>query len=182
MTINIRPENNADRAAVWNVNRAAFPTDAEADLVDALRDGGYGRVSLVPNKRGRSSATSSSATCRFTRRREQSPRCRWPRWPCCRTINVAASAADWSPTVCSRAGRRDIGSSWYLATRSSTRVSASRRTSHRLWSPHSAAERRGWRWSWFPALWPACKAASNIHRRLDSLVDRTTGIVRTMPA
>ena len=43
----IRPETKQDRQAVWNVNRAAFETDAEATLVDALRDGGYVEVSLV---------------------------------------------------------------------------------------------------------------------------------------
>ncbi|KUH38158.1 MULTISPECIES: GNAT family N-acetyltransferase [Streptomyces] len=32
-----RPETDADRAAVHAVNAAAFPTPAEADLVDALR-------------------------------------------------------------------------------------------------------------------------------------------------
>lgn len=52
MTINIRPETDADRAAVRNVNRAAFPTEVEANLVDALRDGGYGRVSLVAEQAG----------------------------------------------------------------------------------------------------------------------------------
>lgn len=48
--VEIRPESAADRQGVWNVNRAAFPTDAEANLVDALRDGGYSRVSLVAVK------------------------------------------------------------------------------------------------------------------------------------
>ncbi|MFG3497473.1 GNAT family N-acetyltransferase [Streptomyces sp. NPDC047928] len=33
-----RPETGADRAAVRAVNAAAFPTGAEADLVDALRE------------------------------------------------------------------------------------------------------------------------------------------------
>lgn len=47
MSLEIRPETDQDRLAVWNVNRAAFETDAEANLVDALRDGGYVEVSLV---------------------------------------------------------------------------------------------------------------------------------------
>lgn len=33
-----RPETSADIAAVHAVNAAAFPTEAEADLVDALRE------------------------------------------------------------------------------------------------------------------------------------------------
>lgn len=47
MSIEIRPEQAADREAIWNVNHAAFETDAEADLVDSLRDGGFVEVSLV---------------------------------------------------------------------------------------------------------------------------------------
>ena len=43
----IRPELPTDRAAIWNVNHLAFGSDAEANLVDALRDGGFLAVSLV---------------------------------------------------------------------------------------------------------------------------------------
>jgi putative acetyltransferase len=43
----IRDEVPADRAAVRDVHRQAFGQDEEARLVDALRDGGYARVSLV---------------------------------------------------------------------------------------------------------------------------------------
>jgi putative acetyltransferase len=43
----IRPETPGDHTAVQGVNRLAFGRDAEARLVDALRDGGYVRVSLV---------------------------------------------------------------------------------------------------------------------------------------
>ena len=47
MTLEIRPEEDQDRKAVWNVNRLAFDAEDEANLVDALRDGGYVEVSLV---------------------------------------------------------------------------------------------------------------------------------------
>jgi putative acetyltransferase len=47
MTPTIRPETPADREAIHQVNRLAFGQDAEAVLVDALRAGGYGRLSLV---------------------------------------------------------------------------------------------------------------------------------------
>ncbi len=47
MTPTIRPETEADREAVRRVHQLAFGQDAEADLVDALRAGGYARVSLV---------------------------------------------------------------------------------------------------------------------------------------
>jgi len=47
MSVVIRPETGQDRAAIWSVNQAAFEGDAEANLVDALRDGGFAEVSLV---------------------------------------------------------------------------------------------------------------------------------------
>ncbi len=43
----IRPEIKQDRQAIWNINRTAFETDAEANLVDTLRDGDYVEVSRV---------------------------------------------------------------------------------------------------------------------------------------
>ena len=48
----IRPETIADPEAIRNVNCLAFGQDAEARLVDALRDGGYVRLSLVAEKDG----------------------------------------------------------------------------------------------------------------------------------
>ncbi len=50
--MNIRPEVAADHEAIRHVNRLAFGQDAEARLVDALRDGGYLRVSLVAEQGG----------------------------------------------------------------------------------------------------------------------------------
>ncbi len=47
MEFEIRRESAADRAAIWRLHQAAFGTVTEADLVDALRDGGYAEVSLV---------------------------------------------------------------------------------------------------------------------------------------
>ena len=47
MDVNIRPENHDDRDAIRHVNNAAFGGDVEANLVDALRDGGFAEVSLV---------------------------------------------------------------------------------------------------------------------------------------
>lgn len=45
--ITIRPERPGDSDAIHAVHRAAFPTDAEARLVDRLRADGAARVSLV---------------------------------------------------------------------------------------------------------------------------------------
>ena len=52
MVITVRPESDVDREAIWNVNRAAFDSEAEANLVDALRDGGFIEVSLVAEVEG----------------------------------------------------------------------------------------------------------------------------------
>jgi hypothetical protein len=49
----ILPESPADRDAVRLVNLLAFRRDAEADLVAALRAGGFTRVSLVAEVGGR---------------------------------------------------------------------------------------------------------------------------------
>ena len=49
----MRPERPADRAAVFDVVARAFPTDAEAQLVDRLRDAGAATISLVAERDGR---------------------------------------------------------------------------------------------------------------------------------
>lgn len=51
--ITIRAETPHDIDAIRNVNRLAFGQDDEAGLVDALRDGGYVRFSLVVEVNGR---------------------------------------------------------------------------------------------------------------------------------
>jgi putative acetyltransferase len=45
--VGIRPEAPPDLAAIHAVHLAAFPTDAEARLVDTLRDAGRLTISLV---------------------------------------------------------------------------------------------------------------------------------------
>lgn len=52
MTI-VRPENADDAAAIRAVHVASFPTDAEAALVDLLREAGHLTVSLVAVVDGR---------------------------------------------------------------------------------------------------------------------------------
>jgi putative acetyltransferase len=47
MGLLIRAESQSDQASIREVNRLAFGQDDEGRLVDALRDGGYARVSLV---------------------------------------------------------------------------------------------------------------------------------------
>lgn len=53
MNLTIRPEGDDDLAAIRRMNQLAFGGDAEADLVDALRTGGYVDVSLVADVDGR---------------------------------------------------------------------------------------------------------------------------------
>lgn len=48
----IRPETEKNSDAVFKVNQRAFPTPAEAKLVNELRDGGFVRVSLVAEIEG----------------------------------------------------------------------------------------------------------------------------------
>lgn len=48
----IRAETTADHETIRQVNSLAFGQDAEARLVDALRNGGYVRLSLVAEKEG----------------------------------------------------------------------------------------------------------------------------------
>jgi putative acetyltransferase len=52
VNLTIRQEVHADQEAIRHVNRLAFGQDTEARLVDALRDGGYVRVSLVAEAEG----------------------------------------------------------------------------------------------------------------------------------
>jgi putative acetyltransferase len=53
MAVVVRPEAPSDRAAIFAVNASAFPTEAEARLVDALRAAGRLAVSLVAEDDGR---------------------------------------------------------------------------------------------------------------------------------
>lgn len=52
MKLTIRPESPADIDAVRAVHKAAFPTPAEAGLVDRLRTNGKAEVSLVAEAEG----------------------------------------------------------------------------------------------------------------------------------
>lgn len=45
--MNIHEENFADINTIWNINADAFETEAEANLVNALRDSGCTFISLV---------------------------------------------------------------------------------------------------------------------------------------
>src|SRR3954467_9586625 len=52
MNVHIRAEVAADHDAIRRVNRLAFGQDEEARLVDALREGGHVRLSLVAERAG----------------------------------------------------------------------------------------------------------------------------------
>lgn len=51
-TMIIRKEQQADQKAVWRINAEAFETQAEANLVDALRAAGDPLISLVAEEEG----------------------------------------------------------------------------------------------------------------------------------
>jgi predicted N-acetyltransferase YhbS/SAM-dependent methyltransferase len=53
MNVTVRADTPGDLEAVREVNRHAFGQEDEARLVDALRDGGYARLSLVAEEGGR---------------------------------------------------------------------------------------------------------------------------------
>jgi len=45
--MNIRKEKDSDIEGIWKVNAEAFETEAEANLINALRDSGISYISLV---------------------------------------------------------------------------------------------------------------------------------------
>ncbi len=45
--MNIRKEKDSDKDNIWKVNAEAFETEAEANLVNALRDSGISFISLL---------------------------------------------------------------------------------------------------------------------------------------
>jgi putative acetyltransferase len=47
MKLHIRPETKEDIKKIWRINAAAFDTEAEANLVDSLRESGTRLISLV---------------------------------------------------------------------------------------------------------------------------------------
>ncbi len=47
MTMAIRKEQDSDKESIWKVNAEAFETEAEANLVNALRDSGTPFISLL---------------------------------------------------------------------------------------------------------------------------------------
>ena len=53
MNATVRAETPEDLEAIREVHRRAFGQEDEARLVDALRDGGYARLSLVAEEGGR---------------------------------------------------------------------------------------------------------------------------------
>ena len=48
--MNIRTEKATDVDKIWNINAEAFETEAETNLVNALRDSGVSYISLVAEK------------------------------------------------------------------------------------------------------------------------------------
>ena len=149
MSIIIRPESTADHDAIRHVNRLAFGQDDEARLVDALRDGGFLRVSLVAEQAGQVVGHILFSDLPIHHRGPG--RCRrWPlpRWRSYPNFRSKGSGRRWCRRDWRRAGSRATGSSSSWATRTSTHGSGSRRSWLRTWNRRFRAATPSWRWSW----------------------------------
>lgn len=151
MSVELRPENNGDRAAIWHVNQEAFGGDSEVKLVDALRDGGFAEVSLVAELDGEivGHILFSRVTI-ITNVGTVNALSLAPRWRSCRVISDVGSAAGSWKWDFKRVEKAATRLSWCLATLTSTHDSGSRRNWLVRWNHRSAAVRHGWLWSLCP--------------------------------
>ncbi len=83
----IHIENPTDPQATRKVIRLAFGRDDEAFLADALRDGGYVRLSLVAEVERLVVGHILSVTWPSSAKRPHSRRWLSHRWPCCPNIS-----------------------------------------------------------------------------------------------
>ena len=161
----IRPENDADIAAISDVNRLAFGREDEARLVEQLRRQGYARLSLVAEIEGRvvghvlfsavhivdgSGSTTALALAPLAV------------IPACQRQGLGATrpARPGSGIGGRTSHRRRGGRSALLI------VASVLPPSRRGASTRPMRARRSWRLSWPPARSMACMASSNIHRLL----------------
>ena len=145
----VRPEGDGDFGAIRTVNREAFGTVAEADLVDALRANGDAALSLV--------AEDDSGVVGHIL---------FSHLPIRTTARDVAAVALAPMSVLPRWQRRGVGSAlvraglasverpvakpwWFSATPPTTRASASRPA----WLSHCRHPSPGppsWPWNWYP--------------------------------
>ena len=97
----IRPETTADDAAIREVNRLAFGGDGEARLVDALRDGGYARISLVAEEEGRAVGHVLFGVLAIATLQGEIEALSWPRWQWSSRTSAGGSG---TPRVASSTG------------------------------------------------------------------------------
>lgn len=100
----IRPEPESDRQAIWSVNLAAFDTEAEAELVDALRDGGFNEVSLRAEVEGQIVGHILFLPLTVITESGTVDACHSPRWLSYRVIRDKGSEADSSKRAFGNAG------------------------------------------------------------------------------
>ncbi len=123
--VTIRAETSDDPGAIFAVHAAAFPTDAEARLVNALRAGGKATVSLVAEV----DATVVGHVLFTPVRLEPGP-------GSCLGVGLAPSRCGlhssggesgrgWSTPDSKRAAAPGSGSSWFWASLATTIASAS---------------------------------------------------------
>src|SRR4051794_7316154 len=121
----VRPENPDDPEAVREVNRLAFGRADEARLVDALRDGGYARLSLVAEEGGLVVSHILFSDLPIDTSDARCTPWPWHRWPSSPPGNGRGSARCWCGRACGSVRNRATRSWSSWATRTSTPDSAS---------------------------------------------------------
>lgn len=92
MPILVRNETERDHEAVRQVNRLAFGQEAEARLVDALRTGGFARVSLVAEVNGQVVGHIMFSDLNILTGNGTVAALAWHQWPCSLISSDKASA------------------------------------------------------------------------------------------
>lgn len=151
----IRPETAADVEAIRDVNRLAFGQDDEARLVDALRGGGFVRLSLVAEESGLVvghilfSDLPIITDVGTVPALALAPMAVLPEF---QRRGIGSALVRRGLDECRRRG---TGSSSCWATRTSTPASAFPPTWPHASPRRSPAGKRSWRWSWCRGRWTA---------------------------
>ena len=162
----VRMERPDDREAVRRVLEAAFPTSAEADLVERLEAEGCHRVALVAERDERmwsgrfsfvdwKSRLSGAALRRWD----------WLRWPSIRIARAAESGRSWSGTDWTTVAMRATQSSSCWESQLTTDASGSAATLHNRLNVSTRAS-TSLRRNWNRTPWKESRAASSTRVRL----------------
>lgn len=164
MNIFIRPETSADHESIRHVNCLAFGQDDEAKLVDALRDGGYVRVSLIAEQAGQIVGHILFSDLPIITEAGTVPALALAPMAVLPAFQGRVSARRWCRRGWRRADSRTTGSSSW-AMRTSTHGSDFRRNWLRTLSHRFRAATPSWRWSWCLGRWTVLWVGCRIRRR-----------------